>query len=233
MITIKKMIDAKVHFGHQTRFWNPKMSKFIFGHKNKIHIINLEKTLYLYNKAINFVKKLSKNKKTILFVCTKRQARKIIFKEALKSKSPYINQRWLGGTLTNFKTIKVSIDHLIKLENTFKNFNEIKKKEILLYNRKKNKLKKNFEGLKKMKFLPDALFIIDIGYHKNAVIEAKKLNIPIIALVDTNHNPDNIDYIIPGNDDSIKSIKLFSKGITNAILEGKALNIKNNLKFKF
>lgn len=230
MITIKKLIDSEAHFGHQTRFWNPKMYKFIFGHRNKIHIINLEKTLKLYNKTINYVKKISKNKKTILFVSTKRQARKIIYKEAKRSKSPYVNQRWLGGTLTNFKTIKISINNLKLMKKNIIKFSKnkkIKKKEILLFNKKLNKLKKTIGGLKTMKSLPDAIFIIDVGYHKNTVIEAKKLNIPIIGIVDTNHDPDGINYIIPANDDSTKAIKLFSKGIANAIIDGKNLIKKN------
>ncbi|QLK13906.1 30S ribosomal protein S2 [Candidatus Profftella armatura] len=221
-ITIREMLEAGVHFGHQTRFWNPKMSSYIFGHRNKIHIINLEKTLYMYEKAIRYIYQLGFSKGTLLFVGTKRQARGVIANEAVRAGMPFIDQRWLGGLLTNFKTIKTSIQRLKEMDLFITNgsIRKLSKKEALLFYRKQMKLNRVIGGIKNMNIIPDAIFIIDVGYHKGAVSEAIKLNIPIIGVVDTNHSPDGINYVIPGNDDSAKSIALYTKGIVDAFLDG-------------
>src|SRR5450432_1067403 len=221
--TMRQMLEAGVHFGHQTRFWNPKMAPYIFGHRNKIHIVNLEKTLVMYQEAMKFVKKLSSNKGTILFVGTKRQAREISKEEALRCGSPYVDHRWLGGMLTNYKTVKQSIKRLHEMEAMVQDgsLDKLAKKEALNYQREMVKLERSLGGIKNMNGLPDALFVIDVGYHKGAIAEAKKLGIPIIAVVDTNHNPEGVDYVIPGNDDSSRAIRLYARGVADAVLEGR------------
>ena len=222
--TMRQMLEAGVHFGHQTRFWNPKMAPYIFGARSKIHIVNLEKTLVKYNEAMAFVRKLSSNKGTILFVGTKRQSREIIAEEAARSGSPYVDQRWLGGMLTNFKTIKQSIKRLKDMESTLDDgsLDKLGKKESLMLQREVVKLQKSIGGIKDMNTLPDALFIIDVGYHKIAITEANKLGIPVIAVVDTNHSPEGVDYVIPGNDDSSSAIRLYARGVADSILEGRS-----------
>ncbi len=222
-VTMRQMLEAGVHFGHQTRFWNPKMAPYIFGHRNKIHIINLENTLVMYEEAMKYVRQLSVNKGVILFVGTKRQAREIVREEALRCNSPYVDQRWLGGMLTNFKTIKQSIKRLQDMEVMVQDgtLDKLVKKEALDLQRELDKLNKSLGGIKDMKGLPDALFVIDVGYQKGAITEAKKLGIPVIGVVDTNHNPDGLQYIIPGNDDSSRAIRLYARGVADAILEGR------------
>ena len=223
-VTMRQMLEAGVHFGHQTRFWNPKMAPYIFGARSKIHIVNLEKTLVKYNEAMAFVRKLASNKGTILFVGTKRQAREIIAEEAIRADSPYVDQRWLGGMLTNFKTIKQSTKRLKEMETMAEDgsLEKLGKKEALMMQRELVKLQKSIGGIKEMNTLPDALFVIDVGYHKIAISEANKLNIPVIAVVDTNHSPDGIDYVIPGNDDSSSAIRLYARGVADSILEGRS-----------
>ena len=218
------MLEAGVHFGHQTRFWNPKMAQYIFGARSKIHIVNLEKTLANYNEAMAFVRKLSSNKGNILFVSTKRQAREIVGEEANRSGSPFVDQRWLGGMLTNFKTIKQSIKRLKDMETMVEDgsLEKLGKKEALMTQRELAKLEKSIGGIKEMGALPDALFVIDVGYHKIAITEANKLGIPVIAVVDTNHSPEGVDYIIPGNDDSSSAIRLYARGVADSILEGRS-----------
>jgi small subunit ribosomal protein S2 len=225
---MREMLEAGVHFGHQTRFWNPKMAPFIFGARNKIHIVNLEQTLAKYNEAIAFVKKLSANKGNILFVSTKRQAREILAEEAVRAGVPYVDQRWLGGMLTNFKTVKQSIKRLKDMEQTLEDgsIDRLSKKEALMLQREVVKLNKSIGGIKEMNGLPDAIFIIDVGYHKGAIVEAGKLGIPVIGVVDTNHSPEGVDYVIPGNDDSSRAIRLYARGVADAILEGRAMNIQ-------
>lgn len=222
-VTMRQMLEAGVHFGHQTRFWNPKMAPFIFGHRNKIHIVNLEKTLVKYNEAVDFVKKLSANRGTVLFVGTKRQAREILAEEAQRAGMPYVDERWLGGMLTNFKTVKGSIKRLKDMEQMFEDgsIERLSKKEALLSKRELEKLTKSLGGIKDMAGLPDAIFVIDVGYHKIAITEAKKLGIPVIGVVDTNHSPEGVDYVIPGNDDSSRAIRLYAQGVADAVLEGK------------
>ena len=223
-VTMRQMLDAGVHFGHQTRFWNPKMAPYIFGHRNKIHIINLEKTVALFAEAENFVRKLSAKKGTVLFVATKRQAREILQEEAERSASPFVNHRWLGGMLTNYKTVQQSIKRLRDLEIlTAEGAAEtLTKKEALVMKRELEKLNRSLGGIKEMPNLPDALFIIDVGYQKGAVVEAQKLGIPVIGIVDTNNSPLGVDMVIPGNDDSTQAIRLYARGIADAILEGRA-----------
>jgi len=225
--TMRQMLEAGVHFGHQTRFWNPKMAPYIFGHRNKIHIVNLEKTLAKYNEAMAFVKKLASNKGTILFVGTKRQAREIIAEEAQRAGMPFVDERWLGGMLTNFKTVKVSIKRLKELEQMAEDgsFEKLSKKEGLVLQREMEKLQKSIGGIKDMGGLPDAIFLVDVGYHKIAVTEANKLGIPVVGVVDTNHSPEGLDYLIPGNDDSSRAIRLYARGAADAILEGKAQSL--------
>jgi small subunit ribosomal protein S2 len=222
--TMREMLECGVHFGHQTRYWNPKMAPYIFGHRNKIHIINLEKTLALYLDALKFVRQLSTNKGSILFVGTKRQAREIINEEATRSGSPFVDHRWLGGMLTNYKTVKQSIKRLKDLETMAEDgsLEKLTKKEALNFQRETVKLQRSLGGIKDMGGVPDALFVIDVGYHKGAIAEAKKLGIPIIAVVDTNHNPEGIDYVIPGNDDSSRAIRLYARGVADTILEGRS-----------
>ena len=221
---MRQMLEAGVHFGHQTRFWNPKMAQYIFGARSKIHIVNLEKTLANYNEAMAFVRKLSSNKGNILFVSTKRQAREIVGEEANRSGSPFVDQRWLGGMLTNFKTIKQSTKRLKDMEAMSEDgsLEKLGKKEALMTTRELAKLQKSIGGIKEMNTLPDALFVIDVGYHKIAITEANKLGIPVIGVVDTNHSPEGIDYVIPGNDDSSSAIRLYARGVGDAILEGRS-----------
>ncbi|MDD3483711.1 30S ribosomal protein S2 [Azovibrio restrictus] len=223
-VTMRQMLEAGVHFGHQTRFWNPKMASYIFGARNKIHIVNLEKTLAKYNEAMEFVKKLSSNRGTILFVSTKRQAREIIAEEARRAGAPYVDQRWLGGMLTNFKTVKLSIKRLKDMEAAVEvgELERMPKKEALDFSRELEKLQKSIGGIKDMVGLPDAIFVVDVGYHKIAVTEASKLGIPVIGVVDTNHSPAGVDYVIPGNDDSSRAIRLYARGVADAILEGRS-----------
>jgi small subunit ribosomal protein S2 len=208
---MRQMLEAGIHFGHQTRFWSPKMAPYIFGARNKIHIINLEQTLAKYNEAIAFVKKLSANRGNVLFVCTKRQAREIIGEEALRAGASFVDQRWLGGMLTNFKTVRTSINRLKEMELAVEagDLERMPKKEALTFRRELEKLQKSIGGIKNMTGLPDAIFVIDVGYHKITITEAGKLSIPVIGVVDTNHSPAGVDYIIPGNDDSSRAIQLY------------------------
>ncbi len=230
-VSMREMLDAGVHFGHQTRFWNPKMAPFIFGHRNKVHIINLEKTLPMFRNACRFVQELTARRGTVLMVGTKRQGREIMATEAQRAGVPYVEHRWLGGMLTNFKTVKASVKRLKDMEAQQEaGLSSMSKKEQLVFDRELAKLKQDIGGIADMAKLPDALFIIDVGYHKIAVTEAKKLGIPIVAVVDTNHNPDGIDYPIPGNDDSSKAITLYTRGIADAILEGRANAVADVVK---
>lgn len=227
-ISMREMLEAGVHFGHQTRFWNPKMAPFIFGHRNKIHIVNLEKTLPMFEEAAKFVRQLSANGGNVLMVGTKRQSRDIVAQEAARAGVPCVEQRWLGGMLTNFKTVKTSIKRLKEmLAQKEAGLDSMSKKEQLTFTREIEKLQKDIGGIVDMNALPDAIFIIDVGYHKIAVAEAKKLGIPVVGVVDTNHNPEGIDYIIPGNDDSAKAVALYARGIADAILEGRANRVNN------
>lgn len=231
-VTMREMLEAGVHFGHQTRFWNPKMAPFIFGHRNKIHIVNLEKTLAMYNDAMNYIRQLSANRGTILLVGTKRQARDIIASEAQRAGMPYVDQRWLGGMLTNFKTIRTSIKRLKDMEAAIEDgtVDKMSKKEGLMFQREVVKLQKSIGGIKDMNSLPDAIFVVDVGYHKGAVTEAAKLGIPVIGVVDTNHSPDGLAYVIPGNDDSSKAIQLYVRGVADAVLEGRASAMQDVLE---
>lgn len=223
-VSMRLMLEAGVHFGHQTRFWNPKMANYIFGARNKIHIVNLEKTLPLYNDAVNAIGKIASNRGTILFVGTKRAARNTIQSEADRCGMPYVNHRWLGGMLTNYKTVRQSIQRLMDLEemSTTGGFTKLTKKEALGLRREMEKLEKVLGGIKNMKGLPDALFVIDVGHEEIAINEANKLGIPVFGIVDTNNSPDGIDYVIPGNDDAIKAIRLYAQGVADAIIEGRA-----------
>jgi len=221
-VTMREMLEAGVHFGHQTRFWNPKMAPYIYGHRNKIHIINLEKTLPKFEEAMKFVRQLSSKRGTVLMVGTKRQAREVISLEAHRSGMPYVDQRWLGGMLTNFKTVKGSLKKLKDAQAAKENGLEaMSKKEALMFERGLAKLEKDIGGIQDMGALPDALFVIDVGYHKIAIAEAIKLGIPIIGVVDTNHSPIGIDYVIPGNDDSAKAVALYAKAVADAVIEGR------------
>lgn len=224
LVTMREMLEAGCHFGHQTRFWNPKMAPFIYGHRNKIHIINLEKTVVMYNEAAEVVKKLAARRGTILFVGTKRAARDIMAEEAARAGMPYVNQRWLGGTLTNFKTVKTSIKRLKEMEASIESgeAEKMSKKEALLFKRELEKLQKSIGGIKDMNGVPDAIFVVDIGYHKGALLEAKNLGIPVISVVDTNHDPKGVDFVIPGNDDSARAVRLYARGMADAVLEGRA-----------
>ena len=226
-VTMRQMLEAGVHFGHQTRFWNPKMAPYIFGQRNKIHIVNLEKTLVMYQEAMSYIRQLAANKGTILFVGTKRQARDIVQEEAIRCNAPYVNQRWLGGMLTNFKTIKLSIKRLHDMEAMMQDgtLDKLVKKEALDLQRELEKLNSSLGGIKDMKGLPDAMFVIDVGFQKGAVTEARKLGIPVVGVVDTNHNPDGMHYVIPGNDDSSQAIRLYARGVADAILEGRSQSI--------
>ena len=223
-VTMRQMLEAGVHFGHQTRYWNPKMAPYIFGHRNKIHIINLEKTVVMYNEAVKFVSKLAANKGSILFVATKRQAREIIKEEALRAGCPFVDHRWLGGMLTNFKTVQQSIKRLHDLEAQLQDsaaMEKISKTEGLMMQRELEKLDRSLGGIKGMTGLPSAIFVIDVGYQKGAIVEAQKLGIPVIGVVDTNTTPLGVDYIIPGNDDSSQAIRLYARGMADAVLEGR------------
>ena len=221
--TMREMLEAGVHFGHQTRFWDPKMAPYIFGHRNRIHIINLEKSLPMYQEAMKFARQLAANRGTILMVGTKRQARDIVATEAKRAGVPYVDQRWLGGMLTNFKTVKTSIKRLKEMKAQQEaGLDTISKKEQLTFKREIEKLEKDIGGIQDMAALPDAIFVIDVGFHKIAVLEAKKLGIPLIGVVDSNHSPIGIDYVIPGNDDSSKAVALYARGIADAIIEGRA-----------
>ena len=222
-VSMREMLEAGVHFGHQTRFWNPKMAPFIYGHRNKIHIVNLEKTLPLFNEAMKFVRQLSSRRGTILVVGTKRQARELIAQEARRCGMPFVDQRWLGGMLTNFKTVKGSLKKLKDMQATKEAGTEAMiKKEALMFDRELAKLEKDIGGIQEMGALPDALFVIDVGYHKIAVAEANKLGIPVIGVVDTNHSPDGVQYVIPGNDDSSKAVALYARALADAVLEGRS-----------
>ena len=223
-VTMRQMLEAGVHFGHQTRYWNPKMAEYIFGQRNKIHIVNLEKTMELYQEAMKYIRQLAANKGTVMFVGTKRQARDIVAEEAHRAGMPFVDHRWLGGMLTNFKTVKVSIKRLKDLEVMAEDgtFDRMSKREALSLKRELDKLNKSLGGIKDMNALPDAIFVIDVGYHKIAVTEAKKLGIPLVAVVDTNHSPLGISHVIPGNDDSSRAIRLYARGAADAILEGKS-----------
>ena len=230
-VTMRQMLEAGVHFGHQTRFWNPKMAPFIFGHRNKIHIINLEKSLPMFQEAQKFAKQLAANRGTILFVGTKRQARELVAEQAQRAGVPYVDQRWLGGMLTNFKTVKTSIKRLKDMKAQQEaGLESMSKKEQLMFSRELEKLERDIGGIQDMTGLPDAIFVIDVGYHKIAVSEAKKLGIPLIGVVDSNHNPEGIDYVIPGNDDSAKAVALYARGIADAILEGRANAVEEVVK---
>jgi small subunit ribosomal protein S2 len=222
-VTMRQMLEAGVHFGHQTRYWNPKMESFIFGERNKIHIINLEKTLPLFEEASKFLKNLAANKGRILFVGTKRQAREILKEEAERSGCPYVNHRWLGGMLTNFKTVKQSIKRLNELETMIADgsLDKLKKREALTVKRDHEKLVRSIGGIKEMTSLPDAIFVIDVGFENGAVEEATKLGIPVVGIVDSNNSIENISYVIPGNDDSSRAIRLYARGMADAVLSGK------------
>jgi small subunit ribosomal protein S2 len=225
------MLEAGVHFGHQTRYWNPKMAPYIFGHRNKIHIINLERTLEMYQGALKFAKQLSANRGSLLFVGTKRQAREILREEAIRCQMPFVDHRWLGGMLTNFKTVKASIKRLKEMDAMSQDgtFERISKKEALGLQRELTKLQRSLGGIKELGAPPDALFVIDVGYQKGAVQEANKLGIPVIGVVDTNHSPEGIDYVIPGNDDSSRAIRLYARGMADAVLEGRSQALEDTV----
>ena len=227
-VTMRQMLEAGVHFGHQTRYWNPKMAEYIFGARNKIHIVNLEKTLPLFTEAQDFVRRLAANKGTVLFVGTKRQAREIVQEEAPRAGAPYVDYRWLGGMLTNYKTVKQSIKRLEEKSVILENAEQsgLNKKELLDLQREVDKLQRSLGGIKDMKGLPDAIFVIDTGYQKGTIVEAEKLGIPVIAVVDTNNSPEGVKYVVPGNDDSAKAIRLYCRGIADAVLEGKAQSLQ-------
>ena len=222
-VSMREMLEAGCHFGHQTRFWNPKMAQYIFGARNKIHIINLEKTVEKFEQAQKFVRELTARGGKVLFVDAKRGGREIIAEQAQRADCCWVDQRWLGGTLTNFKTVKQTIKHLKEMEQVIAEggLEKMSKKEALDFSREIEKLNKSIGGIKEMTSLPDALFVIDVGYHKIAIAEANKLGIPVIAVVDTNNSPDGVDYVIPGNDDSGKAVAIYASGIADAVLAGK------------
>jgi len=228
-VTMRQMLEAGVHFGHQARYWNPKMAEYIFGERNKIHIINLEKTLPMFNDAMNFLGKLAADKGKILFVGTKRAARDTIKEHAERAGMPYVNHRWLGGMLTNFNTVKRSIQRLKDLEvmATDGSFSRLSKKEALMLTREQEKLNRSLGGIKDMNGLPDAVFVIDVGHEKIAVAEARKLGIPVVGIVDTNTSPDGIDYVVPGNDDAMRAIQLYVRGVADAVLESRAAALQS------
>ena len=224
-VSMRQMLEAGVHFGHQTRYWNPKMATYLFGARNKIHIIDLEKTLPMFNDAMNYLGQMTANKGTVLFVGTKKAARKVVAEEAARCGMPYVNHRWLGGMLTNFKTIKKSINRLKELEAMKADgtlYQRFAKKEALGMERELEKLERSLGGIKDMKGVPDVIFILDVGYEKNAISEAKKLGIPVVGIVDFNNSPEKIDYIIPGNDDSIRAVKLYCESVSAAVMEAKS-----------
>jgi small subunit ribosomal protein S2 len=227
-VSMRQMLEAGVHFGHQTRYWNPKMATYLFGARNKIHIIDLEKTLPMFNDAMNYLGQMTANKGTILFVGTKKAARKVVAEEAKRCGMPYVNHRWLGGMMTNFKTIKKSINRLKELEAMKTDgtlYQRFGKKEALGMERELEKLERSLGGIKDMKGVPDVIFILDVGYEKNAISEAKKLGIPVVGIVDSNNSPEQIDYVIPGNDDSIRAVKLYCESVSVAVLEAKAAGL--------
>ena len=224
-VSMRQMLEAGVHFGHQTRYWNPKMANYLFGSRNKIHIIDLEKTLPMFNDAMNYLGQMTANKGTVLFVGTKKAARKVVAEEAIRCGMPYVNHRWLGGMMSNFKTIKKSINRLKELEAMKADgtlYQRFGKKEALVMERELEKLERSLGGIKDMKGVPDVIFILDVGYEKNAIGEAKKLGIPVVGVVDSNNSPDKIDYIIPGNDDSIRAVKLYCESAADAVLDAKS-----------
>lgn len=232
-VTMRQMLEAGVHFGHQTRYWDPKMAPYLFGSRNSIHIINLEKSLPMFNEAMNYLGQLALNKGNILFVGTKKAARKAVAEEAERCGMPYVNHRWLGGMLTNYKTIKQSINRLKELEAMKTDgslYQRFSKKEALGMERELEKLERSLGGIKDMKGIPDVLFVLDVGYEKNAVNEAKKLGIPVVGVVDSNNKPEGVDYIIPGNDDSIKAIKLYCQGVSAAVLDAKTAGLELSAK---
>ena len=222
-VTMRDMLKAGVHFGHQTRYWNPKMGKYIFGARNKIHIINLEKTLPMFNEAMDFVEKLASSKNKILFVGTKRSASKIIQEQATRCNMPYVNHRWLGGMLTNYKTIRDSIKRLRDLEAQAEDgtFEKLTKKEALMRTRDLEKLERSIGGIKEMGGLPDAMFVVDVDHERIAISEANKLGIPVIGVVDSNSSPDGVDYIIPGNDDAIRAVQLYLNAAADCVLRAR------------
>jgi small subunit ribosomal protein S2 len=227
-VSMRQMLEAGVHFGHQTRYWNPKMASYLFGARNKIHIIDLEQTLPMFNDAMNYLGQMTANKGTILFVGTKKAARKAVAEEAKRCGMPYVNHRWLGGMLTNFKTIKKSINRLKELEAMKADgtlYQRFSKKEALGMERELEKLERSLGGIKDMRGTPDAIFVLDVGYEKNAIMEAKKLGIPVVGVVDSNNSPEKIDYVIPGNDDSIRAVTLYCQSASAAVLEAKALRM--------
>ena len=229
-VTMRQMLEAGVHFGHQTRFWHPKMRPYIFGERNRIHIINLEKTLPLFNEAMGYLTKLAGNGGTVLFVGTKRQATEIVGEEAARCASPYVNHRWLGGMLTNYRTVKKSIERLKMLESVLADetsSQKLSKKELLTLDRERVKLEKSLGGIKEMSGLPDALFVVDVGHEYIAVSEANKLGIPVVGVVDSNCKPDGVDYVIPGNDDAIRAIRLYAQAAAEAIIAGQAQRQEN------
>ncbi|HUG59540.1 MAG TPA: 30S ribosomal protein S2 [Candidimonas sp.] len=227
MSLMREMLEAGVHFGHQTRYWNPKMAPYIFGHRNKIHIINLEQTVAKYQEAAKFVRQVAARGGNVLFVGTKRAARELVAAEAARCGMPYVDSRWLGGMMTNFKTVKSSIKRLKEMEVQLADgaTERMSKKEALMFDRELEKLNKAIGGIKDMNTLPEALFVIDVGYHKIAIAEAATLGIPVVAVVDTNHSPDGVAHIIPGNDDSAKAIALYARGMADAVLEGREQNM--------
>ena len=234
-VSMRQMLEAGVHFGHQTRYWNPKMAPFIFGERSRIHIINLEKTLPMFGEAINFVSSIVARRGRILFVGTKRAARDIVEREARRCEMPFMNQRWLGGMLTNFKTVKISIKRLRDMELMVQDgsLEKLSKKEQLHFQRELVKLDRSLGGIKEMNGLPDALFVIDVGYQKGAITEANKLGIPVVGVVDTNHSPDGVDYVIPGNDDASRAVRLYARGIADAVLDGRSQTIKEIVSDEF
>ena len=230
-VTMREMLEAGVHFGHQTRFWNPKMAPYIFGHRNKIHIINLEKSLPMLQDAAKFAQQLTANRGTVLFVGTKRQARDTVAAEAQRAGVPYVNQRWLGGMLTNFKTVKTSIKRLKDMKAQQEaGLESLSKKEQLMFTREIEKLEKDIGGIQDMAALPDAIFVVNVGFHKIAIAEAKKLGIPLIGVVDTNHSPEGIDHVIPGNDDSAKAVDLYVRAMADAVIEGRNSAVSDVVK---
>jgi len=226
LVTMRQMLEAGVHFGHQTRYWHPKMAPYIFGERNKIHIINLERSLPLFNEAMNFLGKIAADGGKIMFVGTKRSARDVVGEEARRCNMPYVNHRWLGGMLTNFSTVKQSIKRLKDIEamRADGSFERLNKKEGLMLMREQEKLERSLGGIKDMTRMPDAMFVVDVGYEKIAVAEARKRGIPVVAIVDSNNSPDGIDYVIPGNDDAMRAIQLYVAAVADTILEAKGAN---------
>jgi small subunit ribosomal protein S2 len=235
IVSMRDMLQAGVHFGHQTRFWNPKMSQFIFGSRNKVHVINLEHTVPAFNEALEILRVEAAKGNQILFVGTKRAAQKIIKEQAERCDMPYVSHRWLGGMLTNYKTIRASIRRFRDLESQESDgtFDKLNKKEVLTRTRMKDKLENSIGGIKDMNGLPDILFVVDVDHERIAINEANKLGIPVVGIVDSNSNPDGVDYIIPGNDDSIRAIKLYAASIADAVLEGKAQSASITSKDEF